>query len=51
MKLDYQMETEAGMIFTEEVENNAEENMNRCSVYTGKAETLQEMKEQEDRPD
>ena len=51
MKMDYQMETEAGMILVEEVGNNAEENMNHCSVYTGKAETLQEMKEQEGRPD
>ena len=51
MKMDYQMETEAGMILAEEVENSAEENMNRCSVYAGKAETLQEMKEQEGRPD
>ena len=51
MKMDYQMETEAGMILAEEVENNAEENMNRCSVYAGKAEILQEMREQEGRPD
>ena len=51
MKMDYQMETEAGMILIEEVENNSEENMNRCSVYAGKAEILQEMREQEGRPD
>ena len=51
MKMDYQMETEAGMILIEEVENNSEENMNRCSAYAGKAESLQEMKEQEGRPD
>ena len=51
MKMDYQMETEAGMILAEEIKNNAEENMNRCSIYAGKAEILQEMKKQEGRPD
>lgn len=51
MKMDYGMMTEAGMILVEEIENKAEENMNRCSAYAGKAESLQEMKEQEGRPD
>lgn len=51
MKMDYGMMTEAGMILVEEIENKAEENMNRCSSYAGKAESLQEMKKQEGRPD
>ena len=38
MKIDYLMITEAGMVLAEELENKADENMERCAFYAGEAD-------------
>ena len=38
MKIDYLMITEAGKVLAEELENKADENMERCALYAGEAD-------------
>ena len=38
MKIDYLMMTEAGKALVEELENKADENMERCAFYAGEVD-------------